>query len=67
MISWFMRRRKGAPLPPEIQRAHAESVARLEDAKELRADAAQVSSSLRERVARNHFAEGFRVAMGGPA
>lgn len=62
---WPFRTRKRSFLPPEIVQAHAESVARLADAKELRIDAAEVSSALRERVTRNHFAEGFRVAMGG--
>lgn len=64
---WPFRTRRRNGLPPEVVQAHAESVARLANAIELRADAAEVSSALRERVARNHFAVSFRVAMGGPS
>lgn len=61
---WLFRRRQRR-VSPEVTDTHNEVVAQLAEVKTLRADAAQVSSSLRESRERNHFAEGFRVAMGG--
>lgn len=64
MIWPFARKRRGPS--PAAQEAHDESLAFLKRSHALRMEAAQVSCSLRESRIQNHFAEGFRAAMGGP-
>lgn len=61
MIRPFGRRTRRSA--DDVDEKHAESVARLVDARELSARAVQVSSSLRETRERNHFAESFQFAM----
>lgn len=62
-MKWPFGKREHTP-SPEAQRLHDESVDVLRRAHGLRMEAAQVSSSLRESRMQNHFAEGFREAMG---
>lgn len=63
MIAWPLRRKPQAS--DAALEMHAASVASLADAKQLRQEAAEVSSDLRERRRINHFRDGFVVAMGG--
>lgn len=63
---WFRcRKRDRNCIPADLAQAQAESVAALRDAQRINAEAAEVSSNLRDRRVHNHFAESFRAAMGG--
>lgn len=66
MTRWPFRRRKPCASEEAVEQ-HEASLASLADARALRKDAAEVSSDLRERREINHWASGFRIAMGGPA
>jgi hypothetical protein len=64
-VMWpFGTKREHGP-SAEAKQLHDESLAVLRRAHGLRMEAAEVGSSLRESRLQNHFAEGFRTAMGG--
>lgn len=68
MIWPFTRRRRNhRSSSADIAKAHERATAGLEDMKQLRIEAAEVGSQLRGHLQRNHFADNFRAAMGGPA